>query len=1218
MKAQDKPEKFYPVFEFHMARRLRREFQLEDSFFSTNGNIIFTDFNAVRVFVHKLNTTRDPRNKVYPGEVNALGLLEEIFHFVLREYEKQVNPKVFSKAVKHLQKIFGEKKLHEIFYDFQDKFPASDIYKGRISISKYLEKETRERPNRQITLEECMMLFFANFNPGTHKLKELFDDRYLAEPEGFRLMIDELEDFFEIQPGFGPDGQDIFSFFKTPILGFPDDISKQLDHILEKWDWLLPEKFLTLLLRGKDLLKEDVLFEQRDSDGDIPTLAPRYKGMDGDTAGLTIGKSGYRYAEDMQKEYDEEEQFTPDIHWMPSVVLLAKNTYVWLDQLSRKYQKDIRRLDQIPNEELDQLRKWNYTGLWLIGIWERSDASRQIKHIMGNIDAVSSAYSLYDYEIAHDLGGEQAYNDLNERAQKYGIRLASDMVPNHSGIYSKWVIEKPDYFIQAPFPPFPAYRFTGENLSQHPDLEIRIEDGYFSRTDAAVVFQRIDKRNNEIRYIYHGNDGTVMPWNDTAQLDMLKKEVREAVIQKIFDVARKFSIIRFDAAMTLAKKHFARLWYPRPGTGGDIPSRADYAMSKTQFDALFPVEFWREVVDRMNAEMPETLLLAEAFWFMEGYFVRTLGMHRVYNSAFMHMLKNEENEKYRDLITNTLEYEPEILKRYVNFMSNPDEETAIRQFGTGDKYFGICTLMSTLPGLPMFAHGQVEGYTEKYGMEYQRAYYNELPNQWFVEKHERDIFPLTRKRYLFSEVDNFNIFDFTDGYGIVNENVFAYTNRFGDEKALVVFNNKYEQAQGRILFSAPKLTRTHNGKEIISISLAQALNLFPGKKRFIMIREHISGLEYLKTTSEIIENGMYFTLDGFEYRVYWDFREMDDPYGLLDKLYWKLGGNGVSSIDKALVEMRMQPVHEAFEEIFSEDILNFLVKAILNTERSKSEKLGYTLVRGRFENFIMRLQMEGELQDINPSKAANEFISKVKSIESLFNFIHLGETPIRSILANYGISSIDNILTLGSKASYRENMTLLLAYYAIRTLEELKTEKEKTNELTEKYQLQWPLQNILNKTGRGKNAITRDIVLMNILRSYGIQFFDFSHLSWKLTDVSKYDEARKSLLKEKSEVIAKILNDEIVNLFIGSNEYKGVWYFRKENFDELLEWMFTVTVLNYFTEKQTEDQNNYTITREMIVESVKLLINVKELSGKTGFELKSLKQSMGRLSLNFA
>jgi hypothetical protein len=58
-----------------------------------------------------------------------------------------------------------------------------------------------------------MMLFFANFNPGTQKLKELFDDKYLAEPEGFRLMIDELEDFFEMQPGFGPDRPGYFQLF---------------------------------------------------------------------------------------------------------------------------------------------------------------------------------------------------------------------------------------------------------------------------------------------------------------------------------------------------------------------------------------------------------------------------------------------------------------------------------------------------------------------------------------------------------------------------------------------------------------------------------------------------------------------------------------------------------------------------------------------------------------------------------------------------------------------------------------------------------------------------------------------------------------------------------------------------------------------------------------------------------------------------------------------
>jgi hypothetical protein len=60
-------------------------------------------------------------------------------------------------------------------------------------------------------------------------------------------------------------------------------------------------------------------------------------------------------------------------------------------------------------------------------------------------------------------------------------------------------------------------------------VAIQIEDHYWDATDAAVVFRREDRWSGDVRYIYHGNDGTSMPWNDTAQLDYLKAEVREAV-----------------------------------------------------------------------------------------------------------------------------------------------------------------------------------------------------------------------------------------------------------------------------------------------------------------------------------------------------------------------------------------------------------------------------------------------------------------------------------------------------------------------------------------------------------------------------------------------------------------------------------------------------------------------------------------------------------------
>ena len=141
-------------------------------------------------------------------------------------------------------------------------------------------------------------------------------------------------------------------------------------------------------------------------------------------------------------------------------------------------------------------------------------------------------------------------------------------------------------------------------------------------------------------------------------------------------------------------------------------------------------------------------------------------MHRVYNSAFMHMLRDEDNAGYRKVLKETLEFDPEILKRYVNFMNNPDEKSAAEQFGKGDKYVGVATLLATLPGLPMFGHGQFEGFAEKYGMEFRRASMDEQPDHWLIERHEREIVPLLHRRGDFAEARDFLLYDVAaDGGG---------------------------------------------------------------------------------------------------------------------------------------------------------------------------------------------------------------------------------------------------------------------------------------------------------------------------------------------------------------------------------------------------------------------------------------------------------------------
>jgi glycosidase len=888
------------VMEFHVNRGIRDKYGLDQGLFSLTGNVVLADLRQVRELTAKFNAGVDPRypdRYIKAGNLYAMGLIDEILHHVVALYREQVRSDAFETALLRLEKNLGSPGTGDLLSGFAEQFPPRRVYAGETTVDAYLASSEDGESCRCLSLEETMLLALANLNPAFTSFKFLFDDADLAKKTLYPRAMEELRAHFAELPAFGPDGLNLWDMLRAPALASPDSLAGQLDYMRRHWG-LLISRFMSRLLVGLDVIKE----ENR----------PGFGGGPGPMEALTYGG------------LDEYERFSPDKDWMPRTVLMAKSTLVWLFQLSQKYGREITRLDGIPDEELDELARRGFTGLWLIGLWERSSASKTIKQWTGNPEAAASAYSLYDYDIAGELGGWGALTNLRERCFRRGIRLGSDMVPNHTGIDSRWVMEHPDRFLQLSWPPFPGYSYNCGNLSGRDDITVQIEEHYFTRTDAAVVFKRTDNHTGQVRYIYHGNDGTSMPWNDTAQIDFLNPEAREAVIRTIVGVCRQFSIVRFDAAMTLAKRHIQRLWYPEPGRGGDIASRAEHAISGDEFNRRIPNEFWREVVDRCAEEAPNTLLLAEAFWMMEGYFVRTLGMHRVYNSAFMNMLKNEDNAKYRATIKNTLEFDPEILKRFVNFMNNPDEETAVAQFGKGDKYFGICTLLVTMPGLPMFGHGQIEGFEEKYGMEYRRSYRDEKPDQYLVDRHEREIFPLMQKRSLFSGSAGFRLFDLYTPGGQVNENVFAYTNRLWDEKALVFYNNSLYESSGWIRQSSPAIPQGDGGSR--QDSLGEALSLHGEDRFFALFREQRQGFWFIRSSKEMGEKGFFVSLRGYEAQVYLDIHEVEDANGRWARLNHDLNGKGVRDLEAAIQDIFLGELYYRFTGIFRPESIEALYR----------------------------------------------------------------------------------------------------------------------------------------------------------------------------------------------------------------------------------------------------------------------------------------------------
>ncbi|MFZ0390903.1 MAG: alpha-amylase family glycosyl hydrolase [Calditrichia bacterium] len=1110
---------------FQISRQARLLYKFEEQLFTIRGNMIFPNFTAVREFAQRINDKRDlilyPEKAVKAGEINAMGLIDEIFHFAVDQFKQQQNADVWQQALEKLDKELGAREIDKILLKYVEDFPPPSVIRQEKTAEEYLQGESNGTPNREIALEEMLLVWVNNQNPAYQPYRELFDDFYLDRESEYTRFLKELHTFFEEQPAFGPDKQNFIDFLRSPAIEVPHEIPGQLEYIRKKWGLILG-KFLYRLLSSLDLIKEEAKADLFGGGGPGATRVFEFGTGKGD------GEA-------------EAERFSPDKDWMPRVVLLAKSTYVWLDQLSRTYQQDIHRLDQIPDEELARLSRWGFTGLWLIGLWERSKASKRIKQMCGNPEAEASAYSLYDYRIADELGGEEAYQNLKRRAWQHGVRLCGDMVPNHMSIDSRWVVEHPDWFISLAHKPYPSHSFNGPNLSGREDVGIYLEDHYFSRTDAAVEFLRVDHNNGDTRYIYHGNDGTSMPWNDTAQLNYLKPEVREAVIQTILEVARKFPIIRFDAAMTLAKKHFQRLWYPEPGSGGDIPTRAEHSMTRQEFDQAIPEEFWREVVDRVAAEAPDTLLLAEAFWLMEGYFVRTLGMHRVYNSAFMHMLKNEENAKYRASIKNVLEFNPEILKRFVNFMNNPDEETAVKQFGKDDKYFGVTTMMITMPGLPMFGHGQIEGFSEKYGMEYRRAYWNEISDENLIQRHEREIFPLMHKRYLFADVENFYLYDFYTPSGQVEENVFCYSNRHGKERGLVVYHNRYDHTAGWVRTSVAFSAKQAGSEErsLQQRQLGEGLALQNSDSHFIIFREALSGLEFIRNCREVHEKGLYMELGAYQRQVFLNFREVaDNEWRHYANLAAYLDGRGVPSMDEALQEIFLQPIHQAFRTIYNPENLKTLWQKWGKTAELKGEKTAED--NGVKEQILQVLE---EIRSFgngggNPQEIAGHISSDVKSLFMLPN--------------------IKKELNCPDKAGLQNAVEFMTA------------ENQKKQFWT---LLSWTLTHRLGAVRSGENVAQNsrsglDEWLLTRLMLDTLQQLDLSpdEAGWQILLIKiliRHQDWWETEEKEMAPyvVLRGFLQDPEVQSWLRVNRYRSVLWFNNEAMETLLQGLFATAVI---------------------------------------------------------
>ena len=135
--------------EFHISRYARDRYEFDDSLFTLNGNVSLANFHASRLFAQKMNGRRDllryPENAVRAGQINAMGLIDEILHFLIGRFEEQASPKAIDRAVSFVEKRIGRKELDRTLLGFTDQFPPVEVYRSRSDPAAWLKGATGGR-----------------------------------------------------------------------------------------------------------------------------------------------------------------------------------------------------------------------------------------------------------------------------------------------------------------------------------------------------------------------------------------------------------------------------------------------------------------------------------------------------------------------------------------------------------------------------------------------------------------------------------------------------------------------------------------------------------------------------------------------------------------------------------------------------------------------------------------------------------------------------------------------------------------------------------------------------------------------------------------------------------------------------------------------------------------------------------------------------------------
>lgn len=440
--------------------------------------------------------------------------------------------------------------------------------------------------------------------------------------------------------------------------------------------------------------------------------------------------------------------------WRANPLIYEINTWTWLHGLSERARQRIT-LGNVPDEELDALASWGLDAIWLMGVWERSPASRKIAAEHPDLqaeyhralpdytpdDISGSPYAIRSYEVDSYLGGRAGLATLRERLAARGLRLILDFVPNHTSHDCYWLATHPEFYLHG----------TETELAAQPDHFFR-----YTTNAGDVIFA-------------NGRDPYFPAWTDTAQLNPFSPQLRQHVIATLHDIAEQCDGVRCDMAMLVTSEIVAQTWGER---AGDPPEK----------------DYWIEIIPAIKAQHPDFLFISEVYWGLE-WALQQQGFDYMYDKELYNRLHHAPVPEIRAHLQADLAYQTKL----VRMIENHDEARAATSLGV-PRSLAAAALITTLPGATLLHEGQFQGHRVKLPVQLRRRPHED--DQPAVEAFYRALLQeVTQPVYHTGEWVLRKVEPLSPGDGS-HANVIAYTWRDDDERRLVAINYSDAPARG--------------------------------------------------------------------------------------------------------------------------------------------------------------------------------------------------------------------------------------------------------------------------------------------------------------------------------------------------------------------------------------------------------------------------------------